>query len=52
MYKRIPKKLVGRPIHKSGKYWYFYDETWHEYGPYDTRKECREQLDEYCEKCL
>ena len=33
--------------------WYFWDETWiFKYGPYDTREEAVEALENYCEDLL
>ena len=38
------------PIHQnSDEKWYFYDETWsNELGPYDTKEQAEEKLEDYC----
>jgi len=38
---------INKYIFEKDGLWYFWDETGDEMGPYETRKECIEKLDEY-----
>lgn len=45
--------LSGDPVHQEGELWYFWDEVWCDrYGPYDSEKECKKELDRYCKEVL
>ncbi len=38
---------LKNPYEENGE-WFFYDETYESYGPYETEKEAKYQLDRYC----
>jgi hypothetical protein len=44
---------VHDPVHEDDDGWWFFDESWSErYGPFETEKECRDELKLYCIECL
>jgi len=43
---------MGDIVFKSDGEWWWYDEAYNEYGPYETEEEAGAAWAEYCEKVL
>lgn len=44
---------MADPVFEEDGKWYFWNEVWvDKYGPYDSEKEARDDLDRYCREVL
>jgi hypothetical protein len=44
---------IDDPVHEDKDGWWFLDETWStRYGPYESEKECRNEMKQYCIEVL